>query len=416
MKDVTYVAILGYGTVGGGAAEVLTKNAGRIERRYGKKVEIKYILDLREFPGDPLGDRVVHDFSVIESDPDISIVLEMMGGIHPACDFSAAALRAGKSVVTSNKELVAAKGCELLKYAAQHNVNFLFEASVGGGIPIIRPISQCLAANEIDEFAGILNGTTNFILTKMINDNMAFEDALKLAQDNGYAERDPSADILGFDACRKVCILASLCFGKHVYPEQVHTEGITEITLEDVDYAKDWGGVIKLLGRARKSEDGKHIYAIVSPAFVNHHSQLASVDDVFNAILVRGDAIGDVVFYGRGAGKLPTASAVVGDVIDCARHENKQKFFGWADSEEGYVADYLDMPTALYVRGRAQQKQQVISSAEKTFGEIKLLKRAGAPEDEFAFVTPAASERELRTKLETLLGAEIISTIRVTDY
>ena len=319
-------------------------------------------------------------------------------------------------LLTSNKELVAVKGCELLKYAAQHNVNFLFEASVGGGIPIIRPISQCLAANEIDEFAGILNGTTNFILTKMINDNMAFEDALKLAQDNGYAERDPSADILGFDACRKVCILASLCFGKHVYPEQVHTEGITEITLEDVDYAKDWGGVIKLLGRARKSEDGKHIYAIVSPAFVNHHSQLASVDDVFNAILVRGDAIGDVVFYGRGAGKLPTASAVVGDVIDCARHENKQKFFGWADSEEGYVADYLDMPTALYVRGRAQQKQQVISSAEKTFGEIKLLKRAGAPEDEFAFVTPAASERELRTKLETLLGAEIISTIRVTDY
>ena len=225
-----------------------------------------------------------------------------------------------------------------------------------------------------------------------------------------------AADILGFDACRKVCILASLCFGKHVYPDQVHTEGITEITLEDVEYAKDWGGVIKLLGRARKSEDGKHIYAIVSPAFVDHHSQLASVDDVFNAILVRGDAIGDVVFYGRGAGKLPTASAVVGDVIDCARHENKQKFFGWADSEEGYVSDYLDMPTALYVRARAQQKQQVISSAEKTFGEIKLLKRAGAPEDEFAFVTPVASERELRTKLETLLGAEIISTIRVTDY
>ena len=254
------------------------------------------------------------------------------------------------------------------------------------------------------------------ILTRMINDGMAFEDALKLAQDNGYAERDPSADILGFDACRKVCILASLCFGKHVYLDQVHTEGITEITLEDVEYAKDWGGVIKLLGRARKSEDGKHIYAIVSPAFVDHHSQLASVDDVFNAILVRGDAIGDVVFYGRGAGKLPTASAVVGDVIDCARHENKQKFFGWADSEEGYVSDYLDMPTALYVRARAQQKQQVISSAEKTFGEIKLLKRAGAPEDEFAFVTPVASERELRTKLETLLGAEIISTIRVTDY
>ena len=387
-----YIAIMGYGVVGSGVAEVINKNHDSIVRKSTQsELEIKYILDLKDFPGDPNEKLFIKDFNIILNDPEVKVVVETMGGLHPAYEFVSACLKAGKSVVTSNKELVAAKGCELLKYAAQHNVNFLFEASVGGGIPIIRPISQCLAANEIDEFAGILNGTTNFILTKMINDNMAFEDALKLAQ-------------------------ASLCFGKHVYPEQVHTEGITEITLEDVDYAKDWGGVIKLLGRARKSEDGKHIYAIVSPAFVNHHSQLASVDDVFNAILVRGDAIGDVVFYGRGAGKLPTASAVVGDVIDCARHENKQKFFGWADSEEGYVADYLDMPTALYVRGRAQQKQQVISSAEKTFGEIKLLKRAGAPEDEFAFVTPAASERELRTKLETLLGAEIISTIRVTDY
>ena len=434
-----YIAIMGYGVVGSGVAEVINKNHDSIVRKSTQsELEIKYILDLKDFPGDPNEKLFIKDFNIILNDPEVKVVVETMGGLHPAYEFVSACLKAGKSVVTSNKELVAAKGCELLGYAAEHNVNFLFEASVGGGIPIIRPISQCLAANEINEFAGILNGTTNFILTRMINDGMAFEDALKLAhrlgtvalflggQDdhaalvqlggNGYAERDPSADILGFDACRKVCILASLCFGKHVYPDQVHTEGITEITLEDVEYAKDWGGVIKLLGRARKSEDGKHIYAIVSPAFVDHHSQLASVDDVFNAILVRGDAIGDVVFYGRGAGKLPTASAVVGDVIDCARHENKQKFFGWADSEEGYVSDYLDMPTALYVRARAQQKQQVISSAEKTFGEIKLLKRAGAPEDEFAFVTPVASERELRTKLETLLGAEIISTIRVTDY
>ena len=261
-----------------------------------QELEIKYILDLKDFPGDPNEKLFIKDFNIILNDPEVKVVVETMGGLHPAYEFVSACLKAGKSVVTSNKELVAAKGCELLGYAAEHNVNFLFEASVGGGIPIIRPISQCLAANEINEFAGILNGTTNFILTRMINDGMAFEDALKLAQDNGYAERDPSADILGFDACRKVCILASLCFGKHVYPDQVHTEGITEITLEDVEYAKDWGGVIKLLGRARKSEDGKHIYAIVSPAFVDHHSQLASVDDVFNAILVRGDAIGDVVF------------------------------------------------------------------------------------------------------------------------
>ena len=410
------VAILGFGTVGSGVAEVLTKNGGLIDQRVDDLLRLKYILDVRDFPDSPYKDCFVKDFSVIENDPEVDIVVETIGGAKIALDFTTRALKAGKSVVTSNKELVATHGYELLQLAKEHGVSYLFEASVGGGIPILRPLTSCLAANELTQVTGILNGTTNYILTRMIRAGLTFEQALKEAQDNGYAERDPSADILGFDACRKVCILASLCFGKHVYPDQVHTEGITEITLEDVEYAKDWGGVIKLLGRARKSEDGKHIYAIVSPAFVDHHSQLASVDDVFNAILVRGDAIGDVVFYGRGAGKLPTASAVVGDVIDCARHENKQKFFGWADSEEGYVSDYLDMPTALYVRARAQQKQQVISSAEKTFGEIKLLKRAGAPEDEFAFVTPVASERELRTKLETLLGAEIISTIRVTDY
>ena len=410
------IALMGHGVVGSGVAEVFFKHKKAFEKKVGDELELKYILDLRDFPDLPYSDLFTKDFSDIINDDEIKVVVEVMGGVGAAYDFVKQCLSKGKSVATSNKELVATHGAELLKIAEENGANFLFEASVGGGIPIIRPLYQCLSANDIIEIDGILNGTTNYILTKMIKEQTSFDDALKTAQQLGYAERDPSADVGGADACRKICILASLAFGKHVYPDQVHTEGITEITLEDVDYAKDWGGVIKLLGRARKSEDGKHIYAIVSPAFVNHHSQLASVDDVFNAILVRGDAIGDVVFYGRGAGKLPTASAVVGDVIDCARHENKQKFFGWADSEEGYVADYLDMPTALYVRVRAQQKQQVISSAEKTFGEIKLLKRIGAPEDEFAFVTPAASERELRTKLETLLGAEIISTIRVTDY
>ena len=411
-----YIAIMGYGVVGSGVAEVINKNHDSIVRKSTQsELEIKYILDLKDFPGDPNEKLFIKDFNIILNDPEVKVVVETMGGLHPAYEFVSACLKAGKSVVTSNKELVAAKGCELLGYAAEHNVNFLFEASVGGGIPIIRPISQCLAANEINEFAGILNGTTNFILTRMINDGMAFEDALKLAQDNGYAERDPSADILGFDACRKVCILASLCFGKHVYPDQVHTEGIRGVSLADVAYADSCGYKIKLLGRAIREPEGK-VCAFVAPHLVSCENPLAGVEDVFNAIAVTGNAVGDVMFYGRGAGKLPTASAVVGDVIDCARHENKQKFFGWADSEEGYVSDYLDMPTALYVRARAQQKQQVISSAEKTFGEIKLLKRAGAPEDEFAFVTPVASERELRTKLETLLGAEIISTIRVTDY
>ena len=413
------VAILGLGTVGLGTWKVLNAQKDEMVHKLGATAEVKKILvrnvaKAAERTGHP--ELITNDWQEILNDPSIEIVIELMGGIEPARTYIGEALAAGKHVVTANKDLIASDHGHLMEVAKQHGCDLMFEAAVAGAIPVITPLKQSLAANHLTEVMGIVNGTTNFILTRMINDGMAFEDALKLAQDNGYAERDPSADILGFDACRKVCILASLCFGKHVYPDQVHTEGITEITLEDVEYAKDWGGVIKLLGRARKSEDGKHIYAIVSPAFVDHHSQLASVDDVFNAILVRGDAIGDVVFYGRGAGKLPTASAVVGDVIDCARHENKQKFFGWADSEEGYVSDYLDMPTALYVRARAQQKQQVISSAEKTFGEIKLLKRAGAPEDEFAFVTPVASERELRTKLETLLGAEIISTIRVTDY
>ena len=414
-----YIAIMGYGVVGSGVAEVINKNHDSIVRKSTQsELEIKYILDLKDFPGDPNEKLFIKDFNIILNDPEVKVVVETMGGLHPAYEFVSACLKAGKSVVTSNKELVAAKGCELLKYAAQHNVNFLFEASVGGGIPIIRPISQCLAANEIDEFAGILNGTTNFILTKMINDNMAFEDALKLAQDNGYAERDPSADILGFDACRKVCILASLCFGKHVYPEQVHTEGITEITLEDVDYAKDWGGVIKLLGRARKSEDGKHIYAIVSPAFVNHHSQLASVDDVFNAILVRGDAIGDVVFYGRGAGKLPTASAVVADVIDCVKHFKARKYLFWEDAKPNYVADFGSMETSAFVRVSAKDSDTALNTAADVFGKITPLLAKRPVQGEAGFTVENLTEKELSDKLAALeaRGVKVEGRIRISDY
>ena len=306
-----YVAVMGYGVVGSGVVELFGKNHGSIVRRSTQtEMEIRYILDLRDFPGDPNEEKFTKDFQKILQDEEVKIVVETMGGLHPAYEYVLACLKAGKSVVTSNKELVAAKGYELLQAAEENNVNFLFEASVGGGIPIIRPISQCLAANEIDEIAGILNGTTNFILTRMIEDQMSFEDALRLAQENGYAEKDPTADIEGIDACRKICILASLAFGKHVYPDGVYTEGITKIHLRDVEYIRAWGGVIKLLGRAKRLKNGR-ISAMVSPAVVDRHSQLAGVDDVFNAILVRGDAIGDVVFYGRGAGKMPTASAVV---------------------------------------------------------------------------------------------------------
>ncbi len=410
------IAVLGYGTVGSGVVEVINKNHASINKRAGQEVNIKYVLDLRDFPGDPVEKVLVHDYSVIVNDPEVKIIVEVMGGIKPAYDFTRQALEAGKSVCTSNKELVAAHGAELLAIAKANNVNFLFEASVGGGIPIIRPISQCLAANEIDEIAGILNGTTNFILTMMIEQNMSFEEALKLAQDNGYAEKDPTADVEGIDACRKICILASLCFGKHVYPDSVHTEGISKITLEDVAYVNDFGGVIKLLGKARRENGGK-ISAMVCPCIVKNHSQLASVSDVFNAILVRGDAIGDVVFYGRGAGKLPTASAVVADVIDCAKHEKRKKLFGWGAPEENYVIDYRTLETALYIRAKVTgNKDDVLKKIGENFGKVKYLTRNGAPEDEIAFVTDKGIEKVLTDKLAKTEGIDVLSTIRVTDY
>lgn len=411
-----YVAIMGYGVVGSGVASLLEKNHEHIVKKsMQSEMELKYILDRRTFPGDPYEHLVISDFSKILEDDGVKIVVETMGGVHPAYEYVSACLNAGKSVVTSNKELVATKGCELLRIADEKNVNFLFEASVGGGIPIIRPISQCLAANDIDEIAGILNGTTNFILTKMISDGMTFDDALFLAQKNGYAERDPSADVDGFDACRKICILAALCFGKHVYPDCVHTEGIRKITLADVEYARSWGGVIKLIASAKKLDSGK-VSVMVSPAFIQNHSQLATVDDVFNAILVRGDAIGDVVFYGKGAGKMPTASAVVADVIDCAKHMERKKFFGWQDSEPGYVADYLDNVTSFYIRGTTQNAAAAIARINSLFGEVKLLTRSNAPEGEFAFATAPLSERELDEKLALIEEAEIASVIRITDY
>ena len=407
---------MGYGTVGSGVAEVIANNHESIVKKSSQpELEVKYILDLRDFPGDVNEKKKIKDFNIILNDPEVAVVVETMGGLHPAYEFVSSCLSAGKSVVTSNKELVAAKGDELLKIAKDKNVNFLFEASVGGGIPIIRPISQCLAANRIDEIAGILNGTTNFILTMMIDKNMSFEDALKLAQDNGYAEKDPTADVEGHDACRKICILAALCFGKHVYPKDVHTEGITKITLTDVEYVRSWGGVIKLIARASRVGEDK-ISAIVSPALVKNSSQLAGVNDVFNAILVRGDATGDVVFYGKGAGKLPTASAVVADILDCARHMTERKDFGWESGTDNYVVDYTELETALYVRAETSDKEKSEKDIISVFGKAEILERAGAPENEIAFVTPWASEKELEAKLKTGSSLNVLSKIRVVDY
>ncbi len=409
------IALMGHGVVGSGVVEVLEKNKENIRRKIGREAEIRYILDLRDFPDSPYHEKFIKDFNIILNDSEIEIVVEVMGGIHPAYDYVKACLAAGKSVVSSNKELVAQKGAELLKIAREKGVFFLFEASVGGGIPIIRPLHQCLAANELSEVAGILNGTTNFILTKMIREDMTFADALALAQKLGYAERDPSADVDGLDSCRKICILASLAFGRHIYPDQVHTEGIRAITREDVEYACDWGGVIKLIGWARRREEDGRVEMIVSPAMISHDSQLSQVDDVFNGILVKGDATGDVVFYGKGAGKLPTASAVVADIIDIAKGRQGVAPY-WEESRENQVADYRENRFAFYLRCQSDTVN-VSGYAAKRFGGVTSLSRHHQPEDEFAFVTPVMQEKELDAFLETLagLGVEVKGKIRVMD-
>lgn len=410
------IAVMGYGTVGSGVVEVLEKHADSIAGRAKERIHIKYILDLREFPGSPYEQKFIKSFETILSDPEVRIVVEVMGGLNPAFDYVKRCLENGKSVVTSNKELVAAKGAELLKLAQKNNLNFLFEASVGGGIPIIRPISQCLAANEVVEIAGILNGTTNFILTKMIREKMSFPEALALAQKLGYAERNPAADVEGLDACRKICILASLAYGRHVYPEQVHTEGISRIGLEDVEYAAAWGGVVKLIGQVKRMESGG-VQIIVCPMFLSRESQLANVDDVFNGILVRGDSTGDVVFYGKGAGKFPTASAVVADVIDCVKHFKARKYLFWDEGSADYVEDYLENRVAMYVRAATDDEALAFKNIRNRFGGVDRLTRRNAECGEIAFVTQPEREREIREKLDALsgLGIQIKNTIRIGE-
>ena len=404
---------MGHGVVGSGVAEILTTHKKKLFAGLGEEIYIKKILDLREFPDSPLADRFTKDFNDILNDREIRVVAEVMGGVNPAYDFVKKCLKSGKSVVTSNKELVAAKGAELLEIAKEENVNFLFEASVGGGIPIIRPMSQCLIANNVDEVAGILNGTTNFILTKMISDGMQFDDALKLAQDLGFAERNPAADIEGHDACRKICILASLAYGKHIYPESVHTEGITNITLDDVKYAEAFGCVIKLIGRVKKLEDGK-IDIIVAPMLVPNESQLANIDYEFNGIMVRGDCTGDVVFYGKGAGKLPTASAVVADIVDCCKHLKTRKYLYWTDGDGKNILPVEESVNAMYVRAKGSD---IASKAEKIFSGVSVIERADAADDVTAFVTSEISLGDFNEKIAALAndGAEVLSTIRIGD-
>ena len=410
------VAIMGHGVVGSGVADIIYSHKQKLYSAVGEELYIKYILDLREFPDSPFADRFTKNFDDIINDLEVRIVVETMGGIHPAFEYVKACLKAGKSGVTSNKELVAAHGAELFAIAKETNANFLFEASVGGGIPIIRPINQCLVANNVSEIAGILNGTTNFILTKMIKENMALDTALKLAQDLGYAERNPAADIEGHDACRKICILASLTYGKHIYPEACYTEGITGITLEDVEYASVWGGVIKLIGSVKKI-DKDHIDIIVAPMFIPNESQLSSIDDVFNGIMVRGDAVGDVVFYGRGAGKLPTASAVVADVIDCVKHLKARKYLSWIDSDNSSVIDHSESVAAMYVRAETSDRRAAYDKAREIFSDIHPLEKATAPDEELAFITEPMSVREFDEKIREFEtdGIKVCSKIRIGD-
>lgn len=405
------VAILGHGVVGSGVAEILLTHKESLQKKVHEEISIKKILDLRDFPGLSYSDKFTKNFEDIVNDDEIKVVAEVMGGVNPAFDFVKRCLEANKSVVTSNKELVAKKGAQLLAIAKEHNVNFLFEASVGGGIPIIRPLNNCLVANDVDEIAGILNGTTNFILTKMITESMSFKDALKLAQELGYAERDPSADVEGHDACRKICILASLAFGKHVYPDNIHTEGITNISLEDVAYANRWGGVIKLIGDVKNTGNGM-LDIFVAPMLISEDSQLSSIDDVFNGILVRGDATGDVVFYGKGAGKLPTASAVVADIVDCIKHLNARKYLFWSDCDGSNVLPYDESVSAMYVRANGS-----IKTAQSVFNKITQLHRENAPENEIAFTTNEMKIKKFNEKIKELKenGVEVLNTIRIGD-
>ena len=398
------IAIMGHGVVGSGVAKIITSHKQKLFSAVGEEIHLKRILDLREFPDLPYADIFTKRFDDILNDVEIRVVAEVMGGLHPAYEYTKKLLQAGKSVVTSNKELVAAKGAELLQIAKENNLNFLFEASVGGGIPIIRPINQCLVANNVKEIAGILNGTTNFILTKMIEDGMDFDSALRLAQELGFAERNPEADVEGHDAVRKICILASLTFGRHIYPDNIHTEGITKITLEDVKFATKLGCVIKLIGDVKQLSDGK-LDNFVAPMMIKKSSQLANIDNEFNGIMVRGDCTDDVVFYGKGAGSMPTASAVVADIVDCVKHIKRRKLLFWVDDGNENVLPYEDSVTAMYIRVEACSEADV----KRIFGDDISVISNGA---NIAAVTPLMSVKEFEKKTKSL---KLLSRIRVGD-
>lgn len=406
-------AVIGCGVVGSGVVEIAENKPELLASKCaGEEVSVKYILDIKDLSDRPYADKVVRDIDIIVNDPEIGLVVETMGGTEPAFTFCMKCLNAGKSVVTSNKELVANKAEELFAAARKNNVAFRFEAAVCGGIPVIDTMFSDLGGNHITGFAGILNGTTNFILTKMIREKASFAQALKVAQEKGYAEKDPTADIEGLDACRKTCILSSIAFGTHFRPEEVHTEGITKITLEDVAYAADAGAKIKLLGRAEKNADGT-VSAMVTPALVSDDCLLSGVDGVFNALLVKGDSVGQVILTGPGAGKEATASAVIGDVLECVRLKKNEDHYFWKNHKDGTVAPQSENVTALYIRGFAKNAAETKDKIREAFDTVKFLNRENAPENELAFITEKKTERELAEELDGVKDFAAAQLIRV---
>ena len=399
------IAVLGYGTVGSGVVEVINTNHEIINKRAGEEINIKYVLDLRDFPGDPVQQILTHDFNDILNDDEVKVVVEVMGGINPAYTFVKQCLAAGKSVATSNKELVASHGPELLAIAKENNVNFLFEASVGGGIPIIRPLNTSITADEVTEITGILNGTTNYILTKMDQEGASYDEVLKQAQDLGYAERNPEADVEGGDACRKIAILTSIVYGKHLDYTKIHTEGITKISTEDFKYADALGVSIKLVGTTKKENDT--LYSFVAPMMLDEDHPLSGIHDVFNGIFVHGNVVDDIMFYGRGAGKLPTASAVVSDVVDEVKHMGKNIMASW-DAEALPIGDFRDAVNRFFVRVSAETITK--DKIQKLFGDVTYVTAKGI-DGEIAFITSAMTEgsfADITAKID-----KIFSIIRV---
>ena len=402
------IAVLGYGTVGSGVVEVLEKNKDVINQRAGDEISVKYVLDLRDFPGDPIQEKIVHDIDVIINDPEVQIVVEVMGGVEPAYTFVKRCLEAGKSVATSNKALVAKHGATLLSIAREREINFLFEASVGGGIPIIRALNSSLTADRIEEITGILNGTTNYMLTKMFYEGAQYDEVLKEAQDNGFAERNPEADVEGYDACRKIAILSSLISGHQVDFEDIYTEGITQITKEDMMYAKEMKMTIKLLASSKR--DGDHLHAIVAPALLGNEHPLYSVNGVFNAVFVNGNMLGDAMFYGSGAGKLPTASAVVADVVDEAKHLHRNIMTMWKN-EKLELLPIEDTEKRFFVRISGDEKMRR-EETEAAFGAVTFVRAEGL-ENEFGIITEVKTEGAYRKIAEKFEG--ILHMIRVEE-